>query len=72
MKITAEDKTTFDRVTAHYGLDPDEIDLCKQAYCKDHEAGRMTYAALARELPQAEPPRPWVTPVLEPKQVKRA
>ena len=51
MKITAGERRTFESVMAHHGLDQDEIDLCKQAYRNDPEAGRITYAALATEIP---------------------
>ena len=65
MKITPTDKAAFDRVMAHYGLDADEIELCKQSYRDDHEAHRIGYAAMAALLPTPTPAeKHWVTPVL--------
>lgn len=60
MKISQTDKRTFESVMAHRGLDPDEIDLCKTAYRNDPEAGRITYAALATEIPKPVEALPWV------------
>lgn len=51
MKISPIDKRNFEIVTKHNGLDVEEIDLCKQAYRADPEAGRITYGALATEIP---------------------
>ena len=51
MKITHAEKRNFETVTKHYGLDADEVELCKQAYRADPEGGRITYAALATEIP---------------------
>ena len=51
MKISPADKRNFEAVTKHHGLDADEIELCKAAYRADPEGGRITYAALAGEIP---------------------
>ena len=60
MKITPADKRNFETVTKHHGLDVDEIELCKQAYRADPEAGRITYAALAGEIPATIDRTVWV------------
>ena len=60
MKISLADKRAFESVMAHHGLDQDEIDLCKQAYRNDPEAGRITYTALATEIPKPVEALPWV------------
>ena len=51
MNISPTDKRNFETVTKHHGLDADEIELCKTAYRADPESGRITYAALAAEIP---------------------
>lgn len=51
MKITAGERRIFESVMSHLGLEAEEIELCKQAYRNDPEAGRITYAALATEIP---------------------
>ena len=60
MKITAENLHIFNAVMIYCGLDAEEIDLCKQAYRADPEAGRITYAALATEIPPPADNRNWV------------
>lgn len=60
MKITQIDKAAFDRVMAHHGFDPAEIEICKQAYRNDPESGRTTYASIAGALPEPADTRQWV------------
>lgn len=60
MKIRRADKQCFDAVMAHYGLDADEIRLCKTAYQQDPDAARRTYAALFQEIPTTPRVLPWV------------
>lgn len=50
MKISRADKHIFDAVMAHYGFDPDEVEVCKAAYRTDPQSARQTYAALFREI----------------------
>lgn len=61
MKISAADLATFNAVMAHNALDESEIELCKDAYRRDPEAGKALYSALAREIPAPADTRVWVS-----------
>lgn len=69
-ELTLKDVENFYRCMEHYKITGMEIEMAKQAYCRNPQHNTTSYAAMARKLP--EPDRHWVTPVLEPKQVKRA
>ncbi len=66
VKISQADKRTFDAVMAHYEFDSEEIEFCKVCYRNDPEAGRITYAALATEIPKPVEVLPWVVISLPP------
>lgn len=69
-ELTLKDAENFYRCMAHYKITGMELEMAKQAYIGNPERNMASYAAMARKLP--EPPHPWITPVLEPRQVKRA
>lgn len=64
------DVENFYRCMAAYKITGMELEMAKQAYCRTPESSQISYAAMARKLP--EPSGEWVTPNLQAKKVKRA